>query len=131
MALANCKRCGKLFNRMHLEICMECNKEDDENFFLIRDYLKDNRRATIYEVSEGTGVEVSMITRFIREGRITPIDNPNLAYACDNCGTAIQQDRYCKPCKDKLQKGLSSTREELRQQGDRSPRTDYFHKRER
>lgn len=133
MALANCKRCGRLYNRINAEICSECMKEDDDKFFLVRDYLRDHRRATIYEVSDGTGVEVSMIIRFIREGRITPVDNPNLAYPCDHCGTPIQHDRYCKSCKDKLSKDLSDTRNILRQpdQSGSGNKHDYFHKRDR
>ncbi|KEO84061.1 TIGR03826 family flagellar region protein [Tumebacillus flagellatus] len=131
MALANCKRCGRLYNRMFSEICGECSKEDDELFFLVRDYLQEHRRASMYEVSEGTGVEVSTIIRFIREGRVQTLDNPNLNYPCDNCGTPIQIDRFCKSCKDKLQKGLSATQESLRHQELKGPRADYFHKRDR
>lgn len=132
MALANCKRCGRLYNKINnlVDACSSCSKEDDEKFFKVRDYLHEQRRATMYEVSDATGVEVSLIIRFIREGRITPVDNPNLTYACDSCGTQIQADRYCKPCKDKLQKGLNSTKEALKQP-ERTSKHDYFHKRER
>ncbi|PWK16191.1 TIGR03826 family flagellar region protein [Tumebacillus permanentifrigoris] len=133
MALANCKRCGRLYNKINsfVESCTVCIKEDDEKFFQVRDYLQEQRRATMYEVSDATGVDVSLIIRFIREGRITTVDNPNLNFPCDSCGTPIQQDRYCKPCKDKLQKGLSSTREALRQPESTGKKHDYFHKRDR
>lgn len=131
MALANCKTCGRLFNRLHNDNCPVCVKEEDEQFFLVRDYLKENRRAMIVEVSEATEVEISTIIKFIREGRLATIDNPNLNYPCDSCGTAITDGRFCKPCKDRLNKGFSQTKDELMDTARRKQGGDYYYKRER
>jgi flagellar operon protein (TIGR03826 family) len=132
MALANCKACGRLFNRLNNDICPVCVKEEEEKFYLVRDYLKENRRAQIIEVSEATGVEVSLIIKFMREGRLSAVDNPNLNYPCDSCGAPISEGRFCKPCKERLNKGFAQTKEELLNAANKqSHGSDYFYKRRR
>jgi flagellar operon protein (TIGR03826 family) len=130
MALANCKRCGRLFNQLNHDICNICLREEEQMFFTVRDYLKDHRRAGVYEVSDATGVETTMIIKFIREGRLSTVDHDNLNFPCESCGTPIVEGRFCKPCKDRLNKGFAQTKDELLH-ASREKKNDYFHKRDR
>jgi flagellar operon protein (TIGR03826 family) len=132
MALANCKKCGRLYNRINSEWCPSCLKEEDEMFFQVRDYLKEHRRATAYEVSEGTGIDLSIIYKFIREGRISTVDNPSLNFPCEMCGEPIQDGRFCNSCKSRLEKDLKQTKQELQQSGrERSKQEELYHTRKR
>ena len=114
MALGNCKSCGRLFNIIHRDICPVCVKDEEEKFYTIRNFLKGNRGATTYEVQEATGIELKLIIKFIREGRLSTMNSPNMTFPCESCGVGITEGRFCKPCKDRLQKGLETTKEELR-----------------
>jgi flagellar operon protein (TIGR03826 family) len=116
---------------MHRDICPECVKEEDTKFITIRNYLKEHRGASTYEVSEATGIETMTIIKFIREGRLATFDNPNLNFPCETCGAPITDGRYCKPCKDRLKSDLSSTKKELQVSIEDANRASYFHKRER
>ncbi|MGB8955483.1 MAG: TIGR03826 family flagellar region protein [Tumebacillaceae bacterium] len=114
MALGNCKSCGRLFNIIHRDICPVCVKDEEEKFYIIRNFLKENRGATTYEVQEATGIDLKLIIKFVREGRLSTLNTPNLTYPCESCGEGITEGRFCKPCKDRLTKGLETTKEELR-----------------
>jgi flagellar operon protein (TIGR03826 family) len=133
MGLANCKRCGRLYNQTAIhDVCPECVKEEERMFFIVRDYLKENRRATINEVHEATEVPLTTIMKFLRDGRLSTLDNPNLKFPCDSCGEPISEGRYCRSCKERLQKSLTQTKSELlssgRQESSRRG-NDYYHKR--
>lgn len=64
--------------------------------------------ATLVEVCEHTGVAEKKIRQFIREGRLIVTSFPNLGYPCESCGTLIQMNRLCKPCKQELEGEIAS-----------------------
>ncbi|MFD2170110.1 FeoC-like transcriptional regulator [Tumebacillus lipolyticus] len=132
MGLANCKGCGRLYNQqVHVNVCPRCRQEEEQQFYAVREYLKENRRASLYELSDATEVEVSLIIKWIREGRISTVDNPELHYPCESCGAPTIEGRYCKPCKERLTKGLEQTKQELMENrsGDQF-RDAYYHRRD-
>ena len=98
--LANCSRCDALFVQAVRDICPKCYQEVEKEYELCAKFLRkrENRGATIHQVSEGTGVSVKQITRFIKEGRISVEGNPNLGYPCESCGTTIQKGSICPSC---------------------------------
>lgn len=109
--LANCPKCGKLFTRSGKNICPACYEKTEAECQKCIDFLKkkENRMANILEVSEGTGVSVSKIKMFIREGRLSLADNPNLGIPCEKCGKLIKQGMLCESCAGKLQQGFSAS----------------------
>lgn len=101
MALINCKQCGRLFNRVAKDICPDCIKKETDEFSKVSEYLRKNRGASPVEVHEATEVELEIIYRFIREGRL--VSTPNMTYPCDRCGNPTTMGRFCKKCTDELQ----------------------------
>lgn len=99
----NCKKCGKLYNKAEGgKFCPVCMKELEEKYLEVRQYIRDNKGASIVEVSRETDVSVEQIREWIREERIelnTP-DDPTLT--CLSCGTPVKTGRYCEHCKGKL-----------------------------
>lgn len=102
MELDNCPRCGKLFAKNFREVCPACIKVIDQEYQTCADYLRKNRGTTINELSDETGITIKQITKFIREGRISLIDAPNLSYPCEACGTLIRDGNMCLDCKTRL-----------------------------
>ncbi|WP_067934776.1 TIGR03826 family flagellar region protein [Alicyclobacillus kakegawensis] len=102
MTIANCKRCGRIFNRVSRDICPACVAEEDEAFEKVRAYLKEHRYATILETSEATDVDLDLIVDMIKSGRLIIRDLPNFTYACERCGAPIQVGRFCSRCTQEL-----------------------------
>lgn len=130
MPIANCKRCGRIYNRIRRDICSDCIVQEDRAFHIIRDYLREHRDAALAEVALETSVDAELIIDMIRDGRLILRDNPNLFYECERCGNPTQVGRYCANCTKELSASLTHAAEDIRsklQQSDRST-GGYFSK---
>jgi len=107
MALSNCPRCGRLYDNTFKDICQQCTHEEEQLYTKVRKYIKENKNCTIYEASDATEVPVTLITRFIKQGRISLKNNPNMMYPCETCGTPIAAGRFCNQCVNDLTKGFT------------------------
>lgn len=112
--VANCNRCGKIYMKNMHGLCPACIKQLEAEYQQCLDYLRDHRQCTIQELSDGTGVSVKQIIRFIREGRISTRNNPNMTYPCDVCGTSIKENHICDSCRARLAKDASNMLEDDR-----------------
>jgi flagellar operon protein (TIGR03826 family) len=110
--VANCPRCGKLYAKNARDLCPACVKEIDLQYDKCLKYLRDNRGCTMQELSDATETPVQQIMRFIREGRINIKNSPNMSYPCEVCGTPIQDQLMCDPCRQRLAKDVSNNEED-------------------
>ncbi|MCL6517454.1 TIGR03826 family flagellar region protein [Alicyclobacillus sp.] len=120
MPIANCKRCGRLFNKIRRDICPACVAEEDKAFDIVRQYLREHRDATMAQVSEETGVGVDLIISMIQDGRLMLRDNPNLHYPCERCGKPTRAGRFCPACTKELSAGLGAAARELRKKAEQT-----------
>ncbi|BAS28801.1 MerR family transcriptional regulator [Limnochorda pilosa] len=97
MALRNCVRCGRLTDGRLGSLCPQCQREDAEAFEAVVDYLRDHPEANLMEVSQATGVDADHIRRFLREGRLELVGDPD-ALQCERCGASISTGRLCSDC---------------------------------
>lgn len=100
--LSNCSRCDKLFIKVNSDICPACVKAIDDEYQICADYIRENKLVSIYDLSDATGVAVKQIIKFVKEGRISIEDNPNIVYPCESCGTPINEGKLCKKCSERL-----------------------------
>lgn len=114
LTVANCKQCGRIFNRVRRDICADCSAQEDRTLTVIRGYLKEHRDANIQEVSGGTEVEYDTIVRMIQDGRLLLRDNPNMTYPCERCGTSTTSGRFCANCSKELAQGFGDVRGALK-----------------
>ena len=115
MPVANCKRCGRIFNKVRRDICMQCIAEENKAFEVVRAYLKDHKDATMGDVVEATGVELELIVSMIQDGRLILRDNPNIYYDCERCGGPTQSGRLCAKCTKELAEEMTGAANALRQ----------------
>jgi flagellar operon protein (TIGR03826 family) len=120
--LANCPRCGRLFVKHSIrDVCEQCYKEEEALFEKVYQFLRkrENRTATMAQVVEATGVSESLITKWIKIGRLQLVHFPNLGYPCESCGTMIREGQLCPKCRTKLQTQLKQFEEEKQRQRQR------------
>lgn len=96
MGLANCRECGKLYVQNPAGLCPDCYRIEEENEEIVAKYLRDNRRASITQVHEATGVAEKTILKMIKKGRIT--GDIQVEYPCETCGRPILEGRVCAEC---------------------------------
>ncbi|WP_237699988.1 TIGR03826 family flagellar region protein [Alicyclobacillus acidocaldarius] len=102
VALANCRRCGRLFNKTSHDVCPSCIHEEENKIAEIRDYLREHPLANIYEVSQGTSATYEEIVDLIRRGKLLLRQYPNMTYPCERCGAPTQSGRLCMNCAQEL-----------------------------
>lgn len=112
MNLANCPRCGKLHVMNLRGICGNCIKEIEFQYEDCIKYLREHKGTTITELSEAVEVPVKQITQFIREGRISIANAPNMSYACEVCGNPIRDSNMCDSCRARLNKDIQHAYED-------------------
>jgi flagellar operon protein (TIGR03826 family) len=112
MNLDNCPRCGRLYVKNILNLCQPCIKELEHEYETCVIYLRENRGTTIQELSDATEISIKEITRFIREGRISIANAPNMMYPCEVCGTLIRDGHMCDNCRNRLRKDLTNASKE-------------------
>lgn len=109
MIVNTCKRCHQLFEYpTKAELCPLCRKFIDKKFDRVKRYIRDNKRAGVYEVSDACEVTVKQIMNWVREERLFFDESSDFALPCLNCGTLIRSGKYCITCQKKLHKNLSS-----------------------
>ncbi len=101
MEIKNCKRCGRLHSGTG-KVCRECLKKEEENFDIVKKYLKENPDSSLIKVSDETGVTVPEIERFLKEGRLEVTSGMGDFLKCSKCGTPIKTGRYCPECEKKV-----------------------------
>ena len=65
-----CRECGRLFGFLPRGVCIDCQDLREQRFQAVKEYLADNRGASILQTATDTGVEEGLIVGWIREGRL-------------------------------------------------------------
>ena len=108
MDVRNCKKCGKLFNYNGDSMCAACQKEMEEKFFEVRDYIYQNPSASMSTVAEDNDVPIQQIKKWVRQERLTFSKDSGVSIDCESCGKSILTGRYCKECKGKMTNKFTS-----------------------
>jgi flagellar operon protein (TIGR03826 family) len=112
MNVEYCPRCNRLYARNQFGVCPKCLKEIEAQYEACVKYLRENRGCTIQELSDETEVPIKQITKFIRDGRISLANMPNMSYPCEVCGTEIREGHICDSCRSKLAKDVRGLAED-------------------
>ena len=122
MTIIQCKLCRMPFNSAGNKFCGDCLRQIEKDFFVVRDYIYDNKKSDVDTISKATGVRKEVILHLIREGRFYYEDiNTSSAgvYKCKRCGNPAGSDKLCRECKAKIANALQSTT--TKSQPDNSP----------
>ena len=114
MEVKVCKNCKSLFQYITgTQICPKCKKLEEEMFQSVKEYLRQNPGESMNIVSEETKVSVSLIEKFLRQGRLEVSPDSQIALTCEMCGRKITTGRFCSGCKGELKQELSQVRKEI------------------
>lgn len=127
--LGNCPQCGDIYALNSIrDVCLRCYKQEEADFEKVYQFIrkKQNRTAQMDEVAEATGVEKTLIYKFIKKGRIKLAQFPSLGYPCAKCGTIIREGKLCQPCTTEIQNDLHLVEKDEERQRELKKRSTYF-----
>lgn len=100
MNVRNCRKCGRIFNYViGPPICQSCKEAMEKKFQEVKDYIRENKTATIPMIAEDCQVDTSQIHQWVREERLEFAEDSPLGVNCESCGTMIKSGRFCEKCK--------------------------------
>lgn len=117
MALQKCKMCGKLIGETPSGYCENCKTLAPEfsNLHKVKDYLYEFPNSNIQTVSIDTGVSVTEICKYIRDGAIVEVSG--FSAVADNtcsCGKPLKgNERMCADCKRENEKATDRIKKAL------------------
>ena len=108
MNVRNCRKCGKIFNYVvGPSICPSCREKMEVKFAEVKEFVRDNKGASIPEISEKCDIETQQIQQWIREERLVFSEDSPLGIECEGCGTMIKTGRFCDKCKVAITQGFN------------------------
>lgn len=121
MEVRNCIKCKKIFQYLSgPQLCPNCKDQDEKDFQAVKQYLRENPRATITEVAEAMEMTVDKITRYLRDGRLEIAPGSAIILECERCGSPITSGRFCNACSGKMEGDFKSTSDELRDRANKA-----------
>ena len=115
--MKNCIQCGRVFIAYDRgeDLCADCKILFQELEARVVDYVKENPKTTITEVSEATGVSKKLIQRMAREGIFVDVPmGENFTYPCQSCGKPIKSGTYCTSCLTRLRQETQRVAEAMK-----------------
>ena len=110
MDVRNCRSCHRLFNYLSgPDICPECKDKAEKKFQNVKEFVRENPRASIQEVADAKEVTTNQIRQWIREERLEFSSDSPVGIECEKCGATIRTGRFCETCKNKMANAFSET----------------------
>ena len=108
MEVRNCRSCGRLFNYLGgMPICPDCTRKLEDTFQAVKEYLRENPKAPVSQVSEEMDVSVKQIKQWVREERLSFSGTGADGFVCEHCGAPITTGRFCEKCKSNMTDSLN------------------------
>ena len=129
----NCKQCKRLFNYIAgAQLCPACKEELEQKFQKAKQFINDNKGATIARVAEFAECTEQQVRQWVREERLIFTNSSLSGVVCETCGAPILTGRFCDKCKaqtlaDLMGAGRQPERPTVQKKIDReSPRMRFF-----
>ncbi len=90
-------------------ICDPCRKAIEDDFQKVKQYIEDNPRASLKQISEECEVTTRQIQQWIREERLMFSKDSPIQLVCEKCGELITTGRFCAKCKNSMANNLNNT----------------------
>lgn len=111
MEVRNCRGCGRLYNYIggsYRNLCPDCINKMEEKFQEVKDFIEENKTATMPMISLECDVKMEQIEKWIREERLYFSDDSPIGIECESCGATIKSGRFCPACKEKMTNNFNS-----------------------
>lgn len=133
--IRNCPTCGAFFNYTGVrDTCVACAQKEEKIYEEVYRFLRkrENRAATVERIVEETGVDIELLYKWVRRGRLQPTNFPNLGYPCEKCGKLTTKGKLCDSCQTELKNDLNQfeAAQEFRENVSQSSNRAYFTKRD-
>lgn len=125
--IKTCARCKKLFQYPGYgrRICPVCFKHEEQQFDEVKEYIRENKNASIKQIHEDLNVSPKLIEEFISSGRLVLSASSPITLSCQMCGAEITKGKICDQCNQSLMEANTSNTPS--QKSDSPPKSNSGH----
>ena len=105
MEVRNCRGCGRLYNYIggeYKHLCQDCIDKIEKKFEEVKEYIEENKTASMAKISEDCDVSSKQIEQWVREERLVFSEDSMIGISCEICGATIKSGRFCENCKQSI-----------------------------
>ncbi len=97
LKLITCRVCGTIMARLSRDICNKCYQEEEDAFLKIKEFLRQNPGAAIWEVAQAVGLTEDQVNTFVNSGRLERV-GVHVPHTCQTCHRIITTGLICPEC---------------------------------
>jgi predicted amidophosphoribosyltransferase len=106
MAIANCQKCNKLFQRTNASLCPACQQESVSNVSVVYRYIYDHPNQTVEEIATQCKVSLKELEAMLASGKLGTAAQ-HIIFHCQSCSRTIpavkRKGHFCPTCASKLE----------------------------
>ncbi len=112
MEIKTCARCKKLFQYPGYgrRICPACVKNEEKQFEEVKEYIRENRNASIKQIHDDLNISPKLIEEFISSGRLVLGASSPITLTCQMCGKEISRGKVCDKCNQSIADANTSSK---------------------
>lgn len=112
MEIKTCARCKKLFQYPGYgrRICPVCFKNEEKQFDEVKEYIRENKNASIKQIHEDLNISPKLIEEFISSGRLVLGASSPITLTCQMCGAEISRGKVCDKCTQSIADASTSSK---------------------
>ncbi len=89
------------------KVCPICQKSKKESQQKIRNYIKNNPKISIIELTKNLNISEEIVVECLKAGIIETTKKSPTLLSCLKCGEPIRSGEYCEKCKRKGRRVIS------------------------
>ena len=104
-----CKKCSGIvrYRGGGVYVCEDCGNEVLDDYGKVRQFLEKRGPSNILEISAGTGLDRSVVNKFLKEGRLEVSPYSTVELVCSRCGMPIRYGEYCSKCRPEVEERIA------------------------
>ncbi len=119
MARFSCKSCGRIFNsNFDNRICPQCQSNAKNEFYKVKQFIRDNRGVNLSDVSDNCGVTVNQIKGWVSDDKLAYSEEKDMSIVnCKECGKIFNYtfgDKICASCKKRMDDDFQKVKRYIR-----------------
>ena len=95
--LISCRLCGTIIMKLSRDVCPKCSQQEEELFLKIKEFLRLNSGAAIWEVALACKTTDEVIHLLVNSGRLERM-GVNIPHTCQTCHKIIPSGLICPDC---------------------------------
>lgn len=109
--------------RLSRDICPKCYQKEEESFLAVKEFLRLNPGAAIWEVAQAVNISEVQVNIFINSGRLERM-GVHVPHTCQTCHRIITTGLICPECSTSINQQVKDLKKTIEENQQKTPKED-------